>query len=1130
MAALAFIAPAEAQNVELVASANPVFFGQGVTLTATVSPAPPRGTVSFYDGVTLLATRTLKSGQASFSTALLTAGPHALSAVFGAAKTPVLQQTVIGLPQNGFAAPVNYPAGASVNGVAAADFNGDGNVDLAVPDTSGLGVDVLLGNGASGFWPPQIFYTGHAATALSIADLDGDGNPDVVVLNKDENVVTVLLGDGAGSFLNVTEVSIANPPVSVAIADFDQDGCPDLALLAENGYVNVLPGGCDGTFRNPRISPAGDSPAWLALGDFNHDGQADLAVANSLPFGTVTVLLGNGDGSFQKPTPYAAHGFPSFVAAADLDGDGNTDLIASNATTGDVSVLLGNGDGSFKPAAMYAAGANPGPIAVGDFDGDGRLDLAVANANQGNITVLAGAGNGTFLPPVNYSTSGRSLAVVAADFNGDYRVDLAVADSSAASLLPGIVIYRDQTITVAPIGGLAVTAIASSGLPVSLASMTPQICTVSGGVVSPVSAGTCSIVATQSGNPMFAPATPVTVSFPVRQAQTISFAAPAPVPFLTPPFQLSASASSGLPVTFASNTPQVCGVANSTMLVILTAGLCSVTASQNGSANFAPAVPVTQFFPIVTAPQTITFFAPADVTPPVAPFGVAASTSSGLAVLLTSGTPQVCTVANSLVTITGAGLCSLTASQSGTQNYSPAVPVTRTFTVNEEALVAPHLAAGGAYTSVICALNAANQPARFSAAFRDDNGNPTPLAITGTGSVNSVSTTIPVRGMACYEASSPNGSTISASALATADPGVTVQSLFRNASADGHYYEASVASGPGASELVMPFDATTFAPTGAPIYTGLAIANMDNSQPANVTCTARDEDGIVISGAVSIPQLQPGGHWAGYQFPALSGLRGTLDCVSNTKMGMIGLRFLGAGAFSSLPVTPPGSNAASSLPHFAAGGGWVTGLFVMNTAATPGHFTMSFRNDRGSPVSLEVAGTGAVNAISGVVPGHGLRYYEASSPDGSTIGGSAVLTLDAGMVIQALFRNRAADGTYYEASVPASSGSNEFTIPFDGSTFAPTGDPMLTGIAIANMDTEQSAAVTCIARDESGNVVPGALPALTIAAGGHWADYRFPALSGRKGTIDCASGNRISAIGLRFLGDNAFSSTPVILQ
>jgi hypothetical protein len=463
-------------------------------------------------------------------------------------------------------------------------------------------------------------------------------------------------------------------------------------------------------------------------------------------------------------------------------------------------------------------------------------------------------------------------------------------------------------------------------------------------------------------------------------------------------------------------------------------------------------------------------------------------------------------------------------------NVEPATPVTRTFSVNQEKLIAAHFAAGGTYTSVICAVNASSQSAQFSAAFRDDAGEPVALAIAGIGSVTAVSTLVPAKGTQCFDASNPRGATISGSVLTTADPGITVQSLFRDASADGRYYEAAVGSGGGASELVMPFDATVFQPTGSPIYTGVAIANMDPVNRANVVCAARDTEGNPIPGAVAVPPLAPGGHWADYVFPALNGLRGTLDCVSNTRIGMLGLRFLGSGAFSSLPIAGPGAVSGTSLPHFTAGGGWVSGFFVMNTSSAPGHFAISLHDDHGAPASVTIAGVGLVSTLSGAIPAHGLRYYEASGPNGQAISGSGSLVADAGITAQALFRNQAADEGYYEASAPSSTGSYEFTLPFDGTTFAPTGDPILTGIAIANLDTTQPAAIVCTARNSAGNVIPNAFPALKIDPGGHWADYRFPALAGFEGTIDCVSSTKIASIGLRFLGTSAFSSIPVIPQ
>ncbi len=62
-----------------------------------------------------------------------------------------------------------------------------------------------------------------------------------------------------------------------------------------------------------------------------------------------------------------------------------------------------------------------------------------------------------------------------------------------------------------------------------------------------------------------------------------------------PPFALSASASSGLPVSFTSNTPGVCTVSGNTVTLIAI-GTCSITATQDGNATINPATPVTRSF------------------------------------------------------------------------------------------------------------------------------------------------------------------------------------------------------------------------------------------------------------------------------------------------------------------------------------------------------------------------------------------------------------------------------------------------------------------------------------------------------------------------------------------------------
>lgn len=208
------------------------------------------------------------------------------------------------------------------------------------------------------------------------------------------------------------------------------------------------------------------------------------------------------------------------------------------------------------------------------------------------------------------------------------------------------------------------------------------------------------------------------------------------------------------------------------------------------------------------------------------------------------------------------------------------------------------IAAGGSYTTGIFVLNTGTAAASFSIQFYDNDGATLVLPFSA-GSASTISGTVPAEGSAYYEASDPQISTLIGSGQFSADSSIVIQALFRN-NVNGAFYEAAVPSTVGSKEFLIPFDATTFSPTGQPLVTGFAIANLDSTS-ANVICVARDPSGAVIPNAVTIPSLAPLGHWADYQFPALNGQRGTIDCVSNTRVSATALRFLGS-AFSSLPV------------------------------------------------------------------------------------------------------------------------------------------------------------------------------------------------------------------------------------
>ena len=215
----------------------------------------------------------------------------------------------------------------------------------------------------------------------------------------------------------------------------------------------------------------------------------------------------------------------------------------------------------------------------------------------------------------------------------------------------------------------------------------------------------------------------------------------------------------------------------------------------------------------------------------------------------------------------------------------------------------PHLTVGNVWTTGFFVVNIGDLPAQFSVSFYDNSGAlvaipfPTPI-----GTVSTYQGTVPANGMTYVEASNPSApGPVSAWGLISSDPNITIQALFRRQT-DGTYYEAAVGASAGSFAFTLPFDATTFAPTGEPLYTGFALANLDPVNSATVSCTGADQNGVAISNAVPLPIIGPLGHYANYLFPALTGLRGTLTCSSNTKIGALALRAIGNATISTLPV------------------------------------------------------------------------------------------------------------------------------------------------------------------------------------------------------------------------------------
>ena len=277
------------------------------------------------------------------------------------------------------------------------------------------------------------------------------------------------------------------------------------------------------------------------------------------------------------------------------------------------------------------------------------------------------------------------LCVITASQEGNARYQPAKPVTQEFPVARAVQIISFTPSASATIGqSVILTATASSWLPVTYTSSSPDVCTVSGATVTATVAGTCIITASQPGNDQYAPADPMTRSFPVQKIpQTISFTPPKNAT-AGQPVPLTASATSKLAVSLASDTPDVCTVSGSTATTSR-AGTCSVTASQPGNDQYAPADPVTRSFPVQKIPQMIDFPQPPDVA-----FGrpvtLTATASSRLPVSYSTSTPDVCTLSGRTVTTTtAAGACAITASQAGDARYAPARDLVRSFRIKRAA-------------------------------------------------------------------------------------------------------------------------------------------------------------------------------------------------------------------------------------------------------------------------------------------------------------------------------------------------------------------------------------------------------------------------------------------------------------
>ena len=327
------------------------------------------------------------------------------------------------------------PSLASAYGIAAADFDFDGDIDLVTAGRASQRADWWenLGDGSSWLQHPIETMTG-AGRSVAVGDVNGDGWIDVT-MNTDGRLEwwrNEAIHRNT-PFLQTRDVDLSSGGAfDLKAADLDRDGDLDLVGNGKTAdrvvaYRNTAG---DGTAFTPATVATGfDGAHAIDLGDVDRDGHVDVVGSAEAAGDLVWWRNADGLGTSFSATSIDTN-FPAArgVKLADIDGDGDLDLAAASSGGDELAFFRNtNGDGSLwnKITALsffeQATGAD-----AGDIDGDGDLDLAGSSFGDDDLAWARNVtGDGSsWMPTTIASTFDGASSVRAADVDTDGDLDL----------------------------------------------------------------------------------------------------------------------------------------------------------------------------------------------------------------------------------------------------------------------------------------------------------------------------------------------------------------------------------------------------------------------------------------------------------------------------------------------------------------------------------------------------------------------------------------------------------------------------------------------------------------------------------------------------------------------------------
>jgi hypothetical protein len=385
--------------------------------------------------------------------------------------------------------------------LAAGDLDRDGKPDLIITNNGSANVTILKNNSTPGtlsFATAATLSVGTNPQALALGDFDGDGNLDLAVANNGANSVSLFRNTNATtgtiSFPGTASLTLASGtnPFGLTLGDVDGDGKVDLAVEnTGSSTVQVFKNitlGSSLSFTAGASYATGSSPQGVVMGDMNGDGKPDLAVTNAatgvsflrnLITGPVAVITSFSPTSGPISTTVTISG-TNFNATASRNAVffGATQATVTGATSTSLTVIVPYGANyqyisvtnldenttaySAKPFVVtyptavggindfaskidLAVGSSPNESLVKDFNGDGKPDIIVANTSSNNCTVFF---NTSTVGALSFTSSTLAvgsdvLGIAADDLDGDGRPDLILSTNSSTNVF----VYRNTSTT-----------------------------------------------------------------------------------------------------------------------------------------------------------------------------------------------------------------------------------------------------------------------------------------------------------------------------------------------------------------------------------------------------------------------------------------------------------------------------------------------------------------------------------------------------------------------------------------------------------------------------------------------------------------------------------------------------------